>query len=214
MKKIPDSGHRLLTRAEVAEMFQVSPSTVTRWAEAGKLPVVKTLGGHRRYDAEVILELTRHFTAESFQQADITINEEPIMEKIAIDVPAMYGDHHVLEVRGILLAAAGVKEVYASSCFRSVEVSFDPGQTNADEITHLLDEAGYLEPLRVPAESGVAVTEENGQKAFFRHTTAFEQAKQVVSFAQNVAYTERVLWPCPGVGVLRGLDLEQEVSNG
>lgn len=214
MKKIPDSGHRLLTRAEVAEMFQVSPSTVTRWAEAGKLPVVKTLGGHRRYDAEVILELTRHFTAESFQQADITINEEPIMEKIVIDVPAMYGDHHVLEARRILLAVAGVKEVYASSCFRSVEVSFDPHQTNADEVTHILDEAGYLEPLPVPAETGVAVTEANGQTTFFRHTTAFEQTKHVVGFAQNVKYTERVLWPCPGVGVLRGLDLEQEVSNG
>ncbi len=42
--KLEDLGDRLLTRAEVAGLFQVSPSTVTRWAEAGMLPSVRTLG--------------------------------------------------------------------------------------------------------------------------------------------------------------------------
>mgnify|MGYP003337866278 FL=1 len=40
---------RLLTPAEVAELFRVDPKTVTRWAKSGKLTAVKTLGGHRRY---------------------------------------------------------------------------------------------------------------------------------------------------------------------
>lgn len=39
----------LLTPAEVAAMFRVDPKTVTRWAKAGKLSSVRTLGGHRRY---------------------------------------------------------------------------------------------------------------------------------------------------------------------
>ena len=39
----------LLTPAEVATMFRVDPKTVTRWAKAGKLASVRTLGGHRRY---------------------------------------------------------------------------------------------------------------------------------------------------------------------
>lgn len=39
----------LLTPAEVASMFRVDPKTVTRWAKAGKLTSVRTLGGHRRY---------------------------------------------------------------------------------------------------------------------------------------------------------------------
>ena len=39
----------LLTPAEVANLFRVDPKTVTRWAKAGKLTAVKTLGGHRRY---------------------------------------------------------------------------------------------------------------------------------------------------------------------
>ncbi|MDQ1449938.1 MAG: hypothetical protein QOC79_2909 [Actinomycetota bacterium] len=40
---------RLLTPAEVAEMFRVNPKTVTRWARTGRLRAIKTIGGHRRY---------------------------------------------------------------------------------------------------------------------------------------------------------------------
>jgi excisionase family DNA binding protein len=39
----------LLTPAEVAQLFRVDPKTVTRWATAGKLTAMRTLGGHRRY---------------------------------------------------------------------------------------------------------------------------------------------------------------------
>ncbi len=44
----------LLTPGEVAVLFHVDPKTVTRWANAGKLTSVRTLGGHRRFrEAEV-----------------------------------------------------------------------------------------------------------------------------------------------------------------
>jgi excisionase family DNA binding protein len=47
-------GESLLTPAEVASLFRVDPKTVTRWAKAGKLSSIRTLGGHRRYrEAEV-----------------------------------------------------------------------------------------------------------------------------------------------------------------
>ena len=39
---------RYLHPAEVADLLQVSPKTVARWAKEGK-PFLKTLGGHRRY---------------------------------------------------------------------------------------------------------------------------------------------------------------------
>ena len=43
-----------LLPAEVAELLSVSPKTVSRWAKEGKLPFLKTLGGHRRYpEAEI-----------------------------------------------------------------------------------------------------------------------------------------------------------------
>ncbi len=49
----------LLTPAEVAKMFHVDPKTVTRWAQAGKLTYMRTLGGHRRYRRDEVVELLR-----------------------------------------------------------------------------------------------------------------------------------------------------------
>lgn len=45
----PRDHEVLLTPAEVAALFRVDPKTVTRWAKAGKLTAIRTLGGHRRY---------------------------------------------------------------------------------------------------------------------------------------------------------------------
>lgn len=49
--------NELLTPAEVAAMFRVDPKTVTRWAKAGKLSSIRTLGGHRRYRASEVAQL-------------------------------------------------------------------------------------------------------------------------------------------------------------
>ena len=46
--------HELLTPSEVAVMFRVNPKTVTRWARAGKISAVRTIGGHRRFRASEI----------------------------------------------------------------------------------------------------------------------------------------------------------------
>ena len=44
----------LLTPGEVAVLFRVDPKTVTRWAQAGKLSTVRTLGGHRRFHEDEV----------------------------------------------------------------------------------------------------------------------------------------------------------------
>jgi excisionase family DNA binding protein len=46
-----------LRTAQVADLLQVSPKTISRWAKEGKLPFLKTLGGHRRYPEAKIREL-------------------------------------------------------------------------------------------------------------------------------------------------------------
>lgn len=48
---------RLLTPGEVADLFRVDPKTVTRWAKAGKLTSIRTLGGHRRYRESEVRKL-------------------------------------------------------------------------------------------------------------------------------------------------------------
>lgn len=46
-----------LRSAQVADILNVSPKTVQRYAREGKLPFQLTLGGHRRYEERAILEL-------------------------------------------------------------------------------------------------------------------------------------------------------------
>jgi hypothetical protein len=128
------------------------------------------------------------------------------MEKLILNLPAMYGDHHVIEVRRILLGLPGVTDVFASSAFHSVEVTFEPGTGSADQIRTALDAAGYLGELPTQREIAVAVSDLDGGSTAMRHTLVYEQTKQSVSFTQNIAQQGRPLWPCPGMGVIRGMD--------
>jgi excisionase family DNA binding protein len=51
-----------LRTGQVAELLQVSPKTITRWAKEGRLPFLKTLGNHRRYPADKIRDLIEELT--------------------------------------------------------------------------------------------------------------------------------------------------------
>ena len=64
MNRIPDA-EVLLTPQEVAQRFHVHPKTVTRWAKAGKLTAIRTLGGHRRYRESEVLERLREYKESS-----------------------------------------------------------------------------------------------------------------------------------------------------
>jgi len=132
------------------------------------------------------------------------------MKTITFEVPALFGDHHVTEIRRILLEVEGVKDVYASSAFQIVEVTYNEKKVNNQQIEAKLDEAGYLGEWKFPAETGVAAQQGDGSKPFFRHTTTYETIKQNVGFAQRVNYQGRPLWPCPGIGAIK----MEEVENG
>ena len=51
----------LLTPSEVASLFRVDPKTVTRWAKAGKLTSIRTLGGHRRFRKSEVEDLRNNY---------------------------------------------------------------------------------------------------------------------------------------------------------
>jgi excisionase family DNA binding protein len=52
-----DPDDILLTPTQVALRFRVNPKTIARWAKEGRLPHIKTLGGHRRYPQKWMQEL-------------------------------------------------------------------------------------------------------------------------------------------------------------
>ena len=127
------------------------------------------------------------------------------METKTFEAPALYGDHHVTEVRRILQGLTGVSEVYASSAFQVIEVKFDPEKISTEELTKQLDEMGYLGELPLISETGIAVEKKEGD-GVFRHTTTYETIKDTVSFAQSINANPRPLWPCPGLGPVKHSD--------
>jgi excisionase family DNA binding protein len=61
---MPKPSQPYLRTAEVAELLHVSPKTVSRWAKEGKLPFTTTLGGHRRYRADMIEAIARSLSQQ------------------------------------------------------------------------------------------------------------------------------------------------------
>jgi len=132
------------------------------------------------------------------------------MEILTLDVPSMYGDHHVTAVRALLLEVPGVTDVYASSSFHLVEVQYDPTKLPPDVIKNKLEEAGYLGELFTPTENGTPANERTAENpAFFRHTAAYAQTGRTVGFAQTLPNVGRPLWPCPGMGPVKSVISEQ-----
>lgn len=65
------------------------------------------------------------------------------MEKAILDVPTLWADHHVLAVREALFKISGVEEVYASSAWKQVLITYDETKTDRSAIEKALAEAGY-----------------------------------------------------------------------
>jgi len=65
------------------------------------------------------------------------------MEKVVLDVPALWADHHVLRVRDALIPQEGVVNVYASSAWKQVLVQYDESKIDRAAIEKRLREAGY-----------------------------------------------------------------------
>lgn len=52
-----DDESRLLSTGDISRMFDVNRVTVAEWVNSGKLPAIKTLGGHSRFRPSEIVQL-------------------------------------------------------------------------------------------------------------------------------------------------------------
>jgi copper chaperone CopZ len=77
------------------------------------------------------------------------------MKRAIFSVPKMWADHHVLTVREVLTALRGVEDIYASSAWKQLIVSYDPDKLDESAIAGALSEAGYGvgEALELEAEA-------------------------------------------------------------
>ena len=121
------------------------------------------------------------------------------MPEVEFDTPALYADHHVTEVRRILLRLPGIQQVYASSCFHVIQVSFDPALITPEAIASSLAQAGYLDSLPVSTEPELA----DGHSTPTRQTAPGTSSTYSIAFTQPTRISGREAWPCPGMGLLK-----------
>jgi len=65
------------------------------------------------------------------------------MEHVEYSVPRMWADHHVPIARNALLGIPGVTDVYASSAWKTVKITYDPSKVSPDSLQKALADAGY-----------------------------------------------------------------------
>jgi hypothetical protein len=69
--------------------------------------------------------------------------EKHAMEQLILDVPTLYADHHVLKVREALVELEGIEELYVSSSWKQLMLSYDPKKIKPEKIEKTLTELGY-----------------------------------------------------------------------
>jgi len=132
------------------------------------------------------------------------------MQKLQLEVPAMYGDHHVLAVRNIVLGMNGVEEVLASAAWRTIEVMYDPEKISPEQIERRLAEEGYTQPAQVPVLDPETVRSR-------RYSSSLVEATRTFSFLESLPTISdyRPLWPCPGMTPWRAeTEQAQEHADG
>jgi copper chaperone CopZ len=65
------------------------------------------------------------------------------MEQLALIVPGMWADHHVIAVRGLFREVEGVEVSGASAMDATLRLEYDPAKTDPQNIAARLQEAGY-----------------------------------------------------------------------
>lgn len=120
------------------------------------------------------------------------------MEKLILELPMMYGDHHAVEVRNILGALRGVSEIRASSARQKIELEYDAGKISADAIKEALKARGYTpEPPNLPPVSP--------RTKFITGYAAGPGA--VEQFVERLPAWDGGFGPCPGFEVLHPGDI-------
>ncbi len=92
---------------QAAELLGVSPDTVRRWADDGRLPTRRTSGGHRVVDGVALAELAAAqasapepgaIVSQSARNRFIGIVTRVVKDKVAAQVEIQAGPHRVVSL--------------------------------------------------------------------------------------------------------------------
>jgi len=92
---------------QAAELLGVSPDTLRRWADDGRLPTRRTSGGHRVVDGAALAELAAEqasapepgaIVGQSARNRFIGIVTRVVKDKVAAQVEIQAGPHRVVSL--------------------------------------------------------------------------------------------------------------------
>ena len=106
----------------------------------------------------------------------------------SISLPAMFGDHHVVQVRQIVAALPGVKDIRASASKRRLSVTFDRAQLTAEALRAALAKGGFAPGAAAAVAVGAG------------------EHLPIVAAADQVDIREAKYSPPPSFGVCPGLE--------
>lgn len=75
------------------------------------------------------------------------------MEQLALIVPGMWADHHVIAVRGLFREAEDIQVTGASAMDATLSLEYDPAKTDPQKIAAQLEQAGYTVGEAADAEA-------------------------------------------------------------
>lgn len=114
---------KLFSTAELARLWNISESTVKRWADAGDLACVKTPGGHRRFTLE---EVTRFQRDQGFEAVGRLVaggegdeDAPPALER-ALERPDMLALSELFYGSAVAGDVGGVSNILARAYLRGV----------------------------------------------------------------------------------------------
>ncbi len=120
------------------------------------------------------------------------------MERLVMNIPALYGDHHTSAIRKLLEPMEGVAEVFASPASRRLVIKYYPTVVTEEEIVSKLNGEGYVADAPEPAFAAPL-----GERVA-RHTAILAGTGESMAFAEHAPELQgRALWPCPGFEIAR-----------
>jgi copper chaperone CopZ len=120
------------------------------------------------------------------------------MERLVMNIPALYGDHHTSAVRKLLEPMEGIAEILASPASHKLVVKYYPTVVTEEEIVSKLAGQGYIADAPETAFA-TPLGERTG-----RHTAILAGTHESMAFAeQSPTLQGRALWPCPGFEIQR-----------
>jgi len=123
------------------------------------------------------------------------------MENLILTIPALYGDHHTLEIRSILGGLRGVTVTLVSPALHQVVLRYEPSEIAREAIEQTLAGRGY--PVGSP-ETAYPVS--RAERAT-RHSAAYSGTGEALAFSESAPqWLNRPLWPCPGLEPMRSVE--------